>query len=73
MGMRPDLVGRGYGATLLELVICEAHRRWKRLPLRTTIASFNERSTNLVRKFRFREVEIFRNPAGREFVIFLGR
>ncbi len=73
MGMRPDLTGQGNGAMLIELVICEANRRWKRRPLRTTIASFNERSTNLVRKFRFREVEVFRNPAGREFVIFLGR
>jgi RimJ/RimL family protein N-acetyltransferase len=73
MGMRPDLTGQGHGPTLLELVICEAHKRWKRRPLRTTIASFNERSASLVRKFRFLETEIFRNPANREFVIFLGR
>jgi RimJ/RimL family protein N-acetyltransferase len=73
VGMRPDLVGQGNGPTLLELVICEANRRWKRRPLRTTIASFNERSTQLVRRFRFQETEVFRNPAGREFVVFLGR
>lgn len=73
VGMRPDLVGRGNGAMLIELVICEAQRRWKRRPLRTTVASFNERSAHLVRKFRFQEVEVFRNPAGREFVVYIGR
>jgi RimJ/RimL family protein N-acetyltransferase len=73
LGMRPDLVGRGNGPMLLELVICEAQRRWKRRPLRTTIASFNERSASVVRKLRFQEVEVFRDPTGREFVVYLGR
>ena len=73
LGVRPDLIGQGNGAMLIELAICEVQRRWKRRPMRATVASFNERVTHLMRKFRFREVEIFRNPSGREFVVFIGR
>ena len=53
-------------------MIDEARRRRPDRSLRTTIASFNERAQHLVRKLAFRETQIFRNPAGREFVIFVG-
>jgi ribosomal-protein-alanine N-acetyltransferase len=72
-GMRPDLTGKGHGAAFLELVIDEAQQRWPDQPLRTTIAAFNERAQHLVRKFGFSETEIFRNPSGREFVVFVRR
>jgi RimJ/RimL family protein N-acetyltransferase len=70
-GMRPDLTGRGHGLAFFRLVCDEARRRWPGTPLRTTVATFNERSAQLVRKLGFREVEIFRNPANREFVVFV--
>jgi len=68
-GMRPDLTGRGHGTAFFKLVTDEAERRHPDVPLRTTVAAFNERALRLVRKAGFREQEIFRNPAGREFVI----
>ena len=71
--MRPDLTGQGRGLAFFELVCDEARRRWPGKPLRTTVAAFNERSQHLVRKLGLQEVEIFRNAAGREFVVFVGR
>jgi ribosomal-protein-alanine N-acetyltransferase len=72
-GMRPDLTGNGHGATLLGLIIDEAQRRRPDAPLRTTIAAFNERAQHLIRKLGFAETQIFRSPAGREFVVFVRR
>lgn len=71
-GMRPDLTGGGNGRMLIELVMDEARKRWPGRKLRTTVASFNERSMHLVRKCGLSEVEVFRNPAGREFVVLIG-
>ncbi|MEX2392883.1 MAG: GNAT family protein [Actinomycetota bacterium] len=70
-GMRPDLTGQGRGTNFFDLVCDEARTRWPGHPLRTTIAAFNERSQRIVRKLGFKEIEIFRNPANREFVVFL--
>jgi RimJ/RimL family protein N-acetyltransferase len=70
-GMRPELTGQGRGAAFLRLVIDEARARWPAKPVRTTVAAFNESAQHLVRKAGFREVELFSNPAGREFVVYL--
>lgn len=70
-GMRPALTGQGRGLGLMQLICDEARRRWPDRPLRTTVAAFNERSQSVVRALGFREVDIFRNPSGREFVIFV--
>jgi [ribosomal protein S18]-alanine N-acetyltransferase len=71
-GMRPELTGQGHGLSFMRLVCDEGRRRWPGKPLRTTVATFNERSAHLVRKLGFQETEIFLNPAGREFVVYLG-
>jgi len=71
VGMRPELTGGGRGPMLIELALDEAQRRWPEKQLRTTVAAFNERAQHLVRKTGFREVEVFRNPAGREFVVYV--
>ena len=71
-GMRPDLTGQGHGRMFMELVMEEARKRWPGKKLRTTVASFNERSMHVVRKCGLQEVEVFRNPAGREFVVLVG-
>ena len=68
-----DLRHRDAAHDVVELVICEVQRRWKRRAIRTTASSFDEGWIHILRTFRFRETEIFRSPAGREFVIFLGR
>jgi RimJ/RimL family protein N-acetyltransferase len=70
-GMRPDLTGHGRGLAFFELVCNEARARWPGHRLRTTIAAFNERSQRIVRKLGFQETQIFRNPANREFVVFV--
>ena len=70
-GMRPDLTGQGRGGALLQLLIDEAQRRSAGKPLRSTIAAFNERAQQLVRRAGFKEVELFSNPAGREFVVYV--
>jgi RimJ/RimL family protein N-acetyltransferase len=70
-GIRPELTGRGHGLAFMQLVCDEARRRWPGKPLRTTVATFNERSQHVVRKMGFQEVEMFLNPAGREFVVFV--
>jgi RimJ/RimL family protein N-acetyltransferase len=70
-GMRPEITGQGHGLAFMQLVCDEAGRRWPGEKLRTTVATFNERSQHVVRKMGFQEVEIFRNPSGREFVVFV--
>ncbi len=72
-GMRPEITGAGHGLAFMELVCGEARKRWPGKPLRTTVATFNERSAHVIRKMGFQEVEIFVNPSGREFVVFLER
>jgi RimJ/RimL family protein N-acetyltransferase len=73
VGMRPDLTGHGRGRAFIELMLQEAERRFGEQPLRVTVASFNERSMHLMRKVGFQETAMFRNPAGREFVILVRR
>ena len=72
LGMRPDLTGQGHGMSFMTVVCDEARRRWPGKKLRTTVATFNERSANVVRKLGFTEVAIFRNAPGREFVVYVG-
>lgn len=71
IGMRPELTGQGRGLGFMRLICDEARRRWPGRRLRTTVAAFNERSRSVVCALGFREVEIFRNPSGREFVVFV--
>lgn len=54
----------------MRYVFHAAAERHPGLPLRTTVASFDERTLDVVRRLGFRETEIFRNSAGREFVVF---
>lgn len=70
-GMRPDRIGGGRGKHLLRVALDEAHERWPGKRLRTTIAAFNERAQHLVRKAGFGEVEIFRSPTGREYIVYV--
>jgi hypothetical protein len=58
---------------VLELVICEVQRRWKRRTIRTTVSSFDEPWIHVLRTLRFKEVDLVRDGAGREFVVFIGR
>jgi hypothetical protein len=58
---------------VLELVICEVQRRWKRRVIRTTVSAFDEPWIHVLRTLRFQETELTRDGSGREFVVFIGR
>jgi len=69
-GMRPELTGQGRGREFFACVIAEARRLDPGKLLRTTVAAYNERARRMVERAGFRETEIFRSPAGREFVVY---
>jgi RimJ/RimL family protein N-acetyltransferase len=54
----------------MQLVCDEARRRWPGKPLRTTVATFNERSQHVVRKMGFQEVEMFCHN-NRDFMVYV--
>ncbi len=69
MGLRPDLVGRGLGATALLAVIDEAVRRTPTARLRVTVAESNARATALVTHAGFQASHHFtRGRDGRGFI-----
>lgn len=71
MGLRPDLVGEGLGATALVVVIEEALRRLSPSRVRATVAAPNGRATALVTHLDFDESHRFhRRSDGREFVLY---
>lgn len=69
MGLRPDLVGEGLGATALLVVIEEAWRRLSPSRIRATVAAANGRATALVTHLGFQQSHRFhRSSDGREFL-----
>ena len=73
VGMRPDLTGKGRGKELLETAITEASRRFPGLPLRVTIATFNERARHLAGSLGLDETERFKGPQRRDYVVLVRR
>lgn len=72
IGMRPDLTGRGWGQEYAHFVFEEAEKRYPDLPLRVSVAGFNERAQRVCRKNGFSERAWFeRSSDGRRFVIFM--
>lgn len=72
MGMRPDLTGRGQGKQYLTAVIDYAQKTFRPTHLRATIAAFNQRAQNMVKRAGFIETDRFKaTNSGREFVIFV--
>ncbi|MBM7681135.1 RimJ/RimL family protein N-acetyltransferase [Pullulanibacillus pueri] len=55
LGMRPDLTGRGNGAEFFTFILNEvqAHINTTHVPLRLTVATFNERAIHLYKTFGF--------------------
>lgn len=69
LGLRPDLVGMGYGADALFALIEEGKRRLAPARFRVTVASANARATALVERAGFRRAHRFERPTDeREFV-----
>ena len=70
IGMRPDLTGRGLGATYAAMVFDFAGERYPGRVQRVTIAAFNQRAQHLCRKFGFCVVDRFADARnGRPFLI----
>lgn len=71
LGVRPDLTGRGRGHLFSEGVVEFARRSVAALPLRVTVASFNQRAMRVWERTGFHQQATFRTTRqGREFTIF---
>src|SRR5690606_19465894 len=71
LGLRPDLVGCGYGAPALWALLAEARSRGSAERARATVAAVNARARALVVGLGFRETHHFRRSSdGRAFVQF---
>lgn len=69
-GLRPNLLGLGWGALLVRSALRFARIAFGPAALRATVAEFNERSLDTCRRAGFREVARFSRPAdGLPFVV----
>lgn len=72
MGMRPDLTGKGQGKRYLAAVLDYAQNAFQPAALRATIAAFNERAQNMVKRAGFTQTGRFTAPTtGRAFLILI--
>ena len=72
MGMRPDLTGQGQGKRYLAAVLDYAQTTFQPAALRATIAAFNHRAQNMVKRAGFIQTDQFIAPTtGRDFRIFI--
>lgn len=72
MGIRPDLTGRGLGATFASAVITFAVAHYAPPRLRVTIAAFNQRAQRVWQRLGFQLVAHFgRSQDGMPFVVWL--
>lgn len=70
ISLHPDLVGRGLGSDYAARVFSEARSRYPGLPLRVTIATFNQRSIRICEKHGFAATTRFtRDSDGQEFIV----
>lgn len=72
MGLRPDLVGRGWGLECLRAALGFIGQRGSPARVRATVAVWNKRALGLCRKTRFREVAAFggfRREGGGPYVV----
>lgn len=59
LGMQPELIGKGYGASFLAFIFDSLEKEYKRVPLRLTVATFNQRAIHLYEKFGFKKRMMF--------------
>lgn len=71
-GLRPDLTGRGLGATLLEAGLSFGRQLFAPPAFRVTVAAENERALIVCRRAGFEAAQRFRRAGdGREFVVLI--
>ena len=59
LGMKPELTGKGNGSSFFAFILNSVEKRYGRIPLRLTVATFNERAIHLYEKFGFEKRMIF--------------
>ncbi len=70
LGLRPDLTGKGHGASILSAVVEFAHGKFHTGRLRATVASFNQRALRACKRAGFTHAGEFVRPSdNRRFVI----
>ena len=62
LGIKPELTGRGYGASYVEAVLAFAQDAFDLAPRRVTIASANERALRVWTGRGFKETQRFTSP-----------
>jgi ribosomal-protein-alanine N-acetyltransferase len=55
LGLRPELTVRGYGALFLPVVLSYIIENFGNIPMRLTVAKFNQRGIRLYKKFGFKQ------------------
>ena len=53
IGMKPELTGQGHGSTFFSFVLRYVQDNYEGVPIRLTVAKFNERAIHLYKKFGF--------------------
>ena len=53
IGMKPELTGQGHGTDFFAFVLRYAQDNYEGVPIRLTVAKFNERAIHLYEKFGF--------------------
>lgn len=69
VGLRPDLVGGGWGAALMDQVLAHGAREHEPDRFRVAVLAWNERSLSTARRAGFQEVKRLALPDGRVFVV----
>ncbi|WEG12011.1 GNAT family N-acetyltransferase [Pullulanibacillus sp. KACC 23026] len=59
-GMRPDLTGQGNGTAFCSFIIADVKKKYKKKPLRLTVATFNTRAIHLYEKLGFKTYKHFK-------------
>lgn len=59
LGMNPDNVGKGNGVEFCEWILQDIYKRYSHLPIRLTVATFNQRAIHLYKKLGFVEKDKF--------------
>jgi ribosomal-protein-alanine N-acetyltransferase len=72
MGIRPDLVGQGYGKHYAQAVVRYGANQYKAKQCRVTIAEFNQRAQRVWEQVGFEQVDRFiKTGTEEEFVIMI--
>lgn len=71
-GLRPDLTGKGFGASIIEAAFEFAQHNFAPKAFRTTVAAFNKRSLRVYEKIGYRPIHTFQHThSGQTFVILI--